>query len=122
MSRRAVDLTVAGQSCRVVTTADDAELAALTAMVEEKLRGVLKPGRPVTMQAVLLAAIALAHEAHAERTRADGLAVRAKDTFGRLLGRVDEMISACDGDGAWPAVAEGEGARADASGDARVRG
>ncbi len=93
---RAVDLSVAGTSCRVVTTADDAELAALTAMVEEKLAAVVKSGRPVTKQAMLLAAIALAHEVRSERARADAIAERARESFGRLLERVDELIGASD--------------------------
>jgi cell division protein ZapA len=96
MGSRAVDLTVAGTSCRVVTTADDAELAQLTAMVEARLASVLKAGRPVTKQAMLLAAIALAHEVREERARADALAARARDAFGALLRRVDEVLAASD--------------------------
>ena len=96
MGSRAVDLSVAGTSCRVVTTADDAELAALAAMVEEKLAAVLKPGRPVTTKAMLLAAIALAHDVRAERARADAMAARARDTLGRLLTRIDEVMARTD--------------------------
>lgn len=93
MSGRAVELSVAGTSCRVVTTADDAELAALCAMVEEKLAAVLKSGRPVTKQAVLLAAIALAHDAREQRARADAIAARAKQALGRVLAGVDEVLA-----------------------------
>ena len=47
MAGRTVELTVAGESCRVVTTADESELRRLAAMVEDRLAGVWQPGRPV---------------------------------------------------------------------------
>jgi cell division protein ZapA len=96
MGGRAVELCVAGISCRVATSADDAELTALTALVEEKLASVLKPGRPVTKQAMLLAAIALAHDVREQRARADAILSRSKETLGRLLERVDEVLAQSD--------------------------
>jgi len=93
MVERAVELNVAGQKCRVVTTADDEELALLAAMVEEKLAGVLKRGRPVTTQAVLLAAVALANDVREQRKRADAIAVKSKGTLRGMLSRVDEALA-----------------------------
>ncbi len=96
MASRGVDLNVAGMTCRVVTSAADDELAMLAAMVEERLGTILKPGRPVTKQAILLVAIALAHEVHEERTRARTLADRARTTLAKLLERVDGVLSTSD--------------------------
>ncbi|MBI4954715.1 MAG: cell division protein ZapA, partial [Myxococcales bacterium] len=98
-SGRTVELRVAGQSCRVVTTADDAELGRLTAMVEQKLGAVVAPGRPLTTQAMLLVAIALAHDAEAERTRAETIRARARECIDGLLGRIDAVLGGAD-DGA----------------------
>lgn len=96
MSGRAVEIHVAGTSCRVVTTADEAELSRLTQMVEEKLGAVLPPGRPVTKQALVLAAIALAHDVAEARARAESVATEWHAQLGRLLHRVDEALSASE--------------------------
>lgn len=96
MASRSVQLHVAGVSCRVVTSADDAELAALSAMVEERLAGVLKSGQPVTKEAILLVAVALAHEVTAERARSRAIADRARATLSRLLERVDGVLAPAD--------------------------
>jgi cell division protein ZapA len=94
--KQAVELRVAGQRCRVVTSAGEDELRALAMMVEEKLAAVLPAGRPVTTQAMLLAAVALAHDVHAERRRSERVTTRARETLGRLIHRVDEVLAACD--------------------------
>jgi cell division protein ZapA len=96
MGGRTVELTVAGECCRVVTTADEAELHRLAAMVEERLAAVLTPGRPVTTKAMLLAAVALAHELEEQRARADALAGKARDSLTTLLSRVDGAIEQSD--------------------------
>ncbi|MBM4356473.1 MAG: cell division protein ZapA [Deltaproteobacteria bacterium] len=96
MSGRAVELTIAGMTCRVVTSADESELAMLSAMVEQRLAAILKPGRPVTKQAILLAAIALAHEVSEERSRSKAIADRARGTLSRLLERVDSVLANSD--------------------------
>lgn len=93
MSDEAVELTVAGQTCKVVTTASPDELEALTAMVEEKLEQVLTPGRPVTTQAMLLAAVALANDVREQRARADAIAAQAKMTLTGLIKRVDSALA-----------------------------
>ena len=81
-----------------MTTANEQELKVLAAMVEEKLRGVLTPGRPVTTQAMLLVAVALAHEAREQRARADAVAERAKGALRALLHRVDAALDAEEAD------------------------
>lgn len=96
MASRAVELNVAGMSCRVVTSATDAELAELSAMVEERLATILKSGRPVTKQALALVAVSLANEVTEERRRSRAIADRARTTLSRLLERVDGVLSTSD--------------------------
>ncbi len=104
MSNKAVELNVAGQSCRVVTTADEKELRELARMVEDKLEAVLGPGRPVTTQAMLLAAVALANDVREQQARADAIAERAKKTLRTLLHRVDHALAIDErDDGSAPA-------------------
>jgi cell division protein ZapA len=92
MAGKAVELTVAGQRCRVVTTASDQELRVLAAMVEEKLAHVLPRGRPVTTQAMLLAAVALANDVREERARAEAIATHARTTLSRVLAHVEHAL------------------------------
>jgi cell division protein ZapA len=108
MAGRAVQLRVGGQTYRVVTSASEEELRRLAAIVDEKLATVVPPGRPMTPQAMLLAAIALAHEVEAERARADTVTLRAKDAFGRILRRVDSALEGVGGLPATPANANVE--------------
>jgi cell division protein ZapA len=96
MTNKAVELNVAGQSCRVVTTADQSELQALAAMVEEKLAAVLQPGRPVDTRSMLLAAVALANDAREQKRRADAIAARAKTALQGLMTRVDDALEHTD--------------------------
>lgn len=94
MARRTVQLRVGGQTYRVVTSASDEELQRLAAVVDQKLAAVVPAGRAVTPQAMLLAAMALAHDLEQERTRAAAIAGRARDAFGRILQRVDAVLGA----------------------------
>ena len=95
-----VQLRVGGQTYRVVTSASEDELRRLAAIVDEKLAAVVPPGRAVTPQAMLLAAMALAHEVEEERSRADeerarstAIAERARGAFSRMLERVDAALA-----------------------------
>ncbi|WP_437316278.1 cell division protein ZapA [Sorangium sp. So ce385] len=92
MARRTVQLRVGGQTYRVVTSASDEELQRLAAVVDQKLATVVPAGRAVTPQAMLLAAIALAHDLEQERSRTAMIAGRARDAFGRILQRVDAVL------------------------------
>ena len=96
MAGRTVELTVAGESCRVNTTADESELRRLASMVEDRLVGVWQPGRPVTTKAMLLAAVALAHELDEQRNRAEAIAGKAREALTTLLRRVDGAIEQSD--------------------------
>jgi cell division protein ZapA len=92
MAGRTVQLRVGGQSYRVVTSASDDELQRLAAVVDAKLSAVVPPGRPVSPQAMLLAAMALAHDLEEERARGAASAARARSAFGRMLERVDAAL------------------------------
>lgn len=95
-----VQLRVGGQTYRVVTSASDEELRRLAAVVDQKLAAVVPPGRAVTPQAMLLAAMALAHDLEEERARVDEerarsaeLAERTRGAFNRMLERVDAALT-----------------------------
>jgi cell division protein ZapA len=94
MGRRTVQLRVGGASYRVVTSASDEDLQRLVAVVDEKLATVVPPGRAVTPQAMLLAAMALANDLAEERARGAALAGRFREAFGRILERVDAVLDA----------------------------
>jgi cell division protein ZapA len=93
MARRTVQLRVGGQTYRVVTSASDDELQRLAAVVDQKLATVIPPGRAVTPQAMLLAAMALAHDLEEERARSAQITGRAREAFGRILTRVDAALT-----------------------------
>lgn len=92
MAGRTVEVKVGGQVYRLVSSATDEEVERLARIVDAKLRALTQPGRPVPPQALLLAAMALAHEAEEQRTRADVVTDRAKGMLGKLLERVDAAL------------------------------
>lgn len=94
MGPRAVQLRVAGQSYKVVSSADEEELQRLAQTVSAKIEELTPKGKIATSQSVLLAAIALAHELEAERARRVALEKRAKDMFQRVLVRIDDALDA----------------------------
>jgi cell division protein ZapA len=92
MASRTVSLRIGGQTYRVVTGASDEELQRLAAVVDAKLSQVVPPGRAVTPQHMLLAAMALASDLEDERTRSAAVTDRARGAFGRMLERVDAAL------------------------------
>lgn len=105
MSEAAVQLKVAGKTYRVVTTAAEAELCRLAEKVEDALEGVVPPGREASPQALVLAAITLAHELEQERARRIEAETRHKLVLSRLLARVDQALLET---GPFEAETEGE--------------
>jgi cell division protein ZapA len=92
MDRRPVELRVAGRSYRVVTTAAPEELKRLAEVVDAKIAEVSPRGRPDPGHAVLLAAIALAHELEAEQARRESLEERTRALLQRVLGRIGSAL------------------------------
>jgi cell division protein ZapA len=100
MQRRTVELAIAGQKYRVVSSVGEAELQRLAGIVSTKLSQVAG-GRAQASQAMLLAAIALAHDAETERVRRESLEGRTRELLGRVLGRIEEALAEPeDADGA----------------------
>lgn len=92
MERRTVQLRLGGQSYRVVTTASDEELRTLSDAVAAKLASVTPKGKSPRPESLLLAAMALAHEAEEERTRRQALERKTRDLLRRVLVRVDSAL------------------------------
>jgi cell division protein ZapA len=94
--RRTVDLRVAGQNFRVVSSASEDDLRRLAATVGTKLEEVAGKARSGTPQALLLAAIALAHEVEAQREHNARFEERTRQFLTQLLGRVDSALEPAD--------------------------
>jgi cell division protein ZapA len=92
MSEAAVQLKVAGQTYQVVTSAEPAELNRLAKKVEGALYGVTPEGRQPSPQALVLAAITLAHELEEERARRIELEERHRQVLESLLSKVDRVL------------------------------
>lgn len=82
---------MAGQTYKVVTSAEATEVQRLAQTVDAKVTEISR-GKPATPQAVLLAAIALAHELEEERARREALERRTRDLLRRVLMRIDDAI------------------------------
>lgn len=92
MGDAAVQLKVAGKTYQVVTSAAEEELHRLAQKVEDALHGVVPHGREASPQALVLAAITLAHELEEERRQRLLLEERYRRTLQSLLGRVDDVL------------------------------
>jgi cell division protein ZapA len=89
---RKVELRIAGQTYRVVSSAPEEELQRLAAVVSDKLTEVVGKNRGSPPQAMLLAAMALAHEAEAQRERCRKLERKTRDLMRRMLSRIDQTL------------------------------
>jgi cell division protein ZapA len=92
MDRRTVEVRIGGQSVRVVSSASDEELRRLAGVVNEKLNEISSASRPGPSQALILAAMALAHDLESERAQREGLERRTRDLMRRLLVRIDDAL------------------------------
>jgi cell division protein ZapA len=92
MERRSVEVRIAGQSYKVVSSARQDEVNRLAEMVSAKLAEVSPRGRPVQPQAMLLAAMALAHEVEEERGQRQSVERRTRDVLRRVLARIDSAM------------------------------
>jgi cell division protein ZapA len=96
MAGSPVELKVGGQTYRVVASAEEAELKRLADLVDARLRSMSAPGRPISPQALLLAAISLAHDLEEEKRKRAQLETRSKEMLKSVLQRIDAAIEASD--------------------------
>lgn len=92
MERRPIQLRVAGQTYKVVSSADEDDLRRLAGLVDERVLELVPKGRTVPANAILLAAIALAHDLEEERGRRSALERRTRDVLRRMLMRIDHAM------------------------------
>jgi cell division protein ZapA len=92
MERRSVEVRIAGQNYRVVSSARQDDLNRLAEMVSAKLAEVTPRGRPAPPQAMLLAAMALAHEVEEERLQRHSVERKTRDVLRRVLMRIDNAL------------------------------
>ena len=95
MRGRAVNLRVGGSTYRVVSSAEEAELQRLASTLDAKLAD-LGPKVTTGPNALLLAALALAHDVETERLSRETLERRTRDLLRRVLVRVDGCIDSID--------------------------
>ena len=94
MPKGPVELRVGGQTYRVVATAEEADLHRLADVVDERLRKLTAPGRSVSPQSLLLAALSLAHDLEDERSRRLRSEQRAREMLSSLVSRIDAALEA----------------------------
>lgn len=104
MERRTVQLRVAGQSCRVVTTANDADLKRSAGVVEAKLAELQPRGRLQVPNAMVLVALALAHELEETRDQSAKRDRRAREALRRVLERIDGALEGQSAASSTPAT------------------
>ncbi len=76
----------------MVSSAPEEDLQRLAQVVAAKLAEVVPKGRPVPPQAMLLAAMALAHEVEAAKGERETLERRTRDLLRRALIRIDDAL------------------------------
>ena len=96
MDRRTIELRIAGQNYRLVSSAPAEELQRLAEIVESKLTELGPRGR-AQPQALLLAAMALAHDVESERSHRESLERRTRDVLRRVLVRIDDALEPLEG-------------------------
>ncbi len=96
MSRAAVELRVGGQNYRVVASAEESELRRLAGAVDARLEQILGPKKSGSPQALLLVALALAHDLEEERAKRRLTERRARESLQALLARIDAALEATE--------------------------
>lgn len=80
----------------MVASAEADELRRLAAIVDSRLRAHTPPGRQISPQSLLLAAMSLAHELEEERARRLRLEARSREMLTSVLTRIDAAIGATE--------------------------
>ena len=103
-----VELRVAGQGYRVVSSAPEVELHRLAALINQRLADLAPAGRAAAPQDLLLVAMALAHDVEQERELRRSLEARTRGLLQRLLARIDGAAAPSAARGAGAGDDEGE--------------
>jgi cell division protein ZapA len=99
MVRSAVEVNVGGQLYRLVASAGEQTLRRYAGLVNERLRDVTGSERPAHPQAMLLVAMALAHDLEEERARNAELRQQSENMVRGLLDRVNAALDGVDENG-----------------------
>lgn len=99
MARPAVDVHVGGQLYRVVTSAGEQSLQRYANVVNQRLRELTGNHRTSNPQALLLVALALAHDLEEERARRAELCDQQESVLRELLERIDTALDGVDENG-----------------------
>jgi cell division protein ZapA (FtsZ GTPase activity inhibitor) len=91
-----VALTVGGQSYRVHSDANPAELQRLARLLDDRIRACNATGRLSPTQALLFAALTLTDELQKERERRQLLEAKARTALQDVLHRIDAALDASD--------------------------
>ena len=90
--KHVIQLRVAGQTYRVSSSSNEDELRHLAGLVDERVAQLVPKGRAVPPNAILLAAIALAHDLEEAHKARSNLERRARDVLRRVLMRIEHAL------------------------------
>lgn len=96
MMRPAVEVNVGGHLYRLVASSGDQTLQRYASVVNERLRELTGSDRTAHPQAMLLVAMALAHDLEEERARRLAERSSAEEMLRQLLSRVNEALDGVD--------------------------
>jgi cell division protein ZapA len=99
MVRPAVEVNVGGQLYRLVASTGEQTLQRYAGVVNERLRELTGSERSAHPQAMLLVAMALAHDLEEERARSAALREQAESMLRGLLERVNAALDGVDENG-----------------------
>lgn len=95
----AVEVNVGGQSYRLVASSGEQTLQRYAGVVNERLRALTGSERAAHPQAMLLVALALAHDLEQERAQRQADLQGAEAMLRQLLARVNEALDGVDENG-----------------------
>jgi cell division protein ZapA len=99
MVRPAVEVNVGGQLYRLVASTGEQTVQRYAGLVNERLRELTGSDRSAHPQAMLLVAMALAHDLEEERARSAALREQAETMLRGLLERVNAALDGVDENG-----------------------
>ena len=105
MARPAVEVNVGGQLYRLVASSGEQSVQRYAGVVNERLRELTGSERPAHPQAMLLVAMALAHDLEEERARRLEARIQSEAMLREMLDRVNAALDGVDENGeALPGV------------------